>query len=356
MQSFNLRIALTLTCFTFLITGNAHGQLAFRKIRTIETGLSERFPNGSLQQDLMFSPNSQFVVATLKGKAVVVDTMPVTHEPRIVQAFSVIAASRAMKFCFLQGSEDLIVAGDQEFMRWVFKTKKLEEIEIPKIYCTGIGCDSKAKTLAIGHLDQFSDDGIISLLDFKTKEIKTKLTVSGEEGCNGCSASVDHIQFLPSSEALITDSSYYDDDSGSSYRIQLWDIATSKRKAEFEGLNSCLSPDGKTLAFEHRTFANAMSNEPIRRVKLFDTESLKIRWQLPGEASIFPASWSADGKWLAVICDDKTVQIWDMVQKSKVAVVEGHNSEIVGAALSPDGKKLATSCNDGVIRIWSLDN
>ncbi|KAF2189112.1 hypothetical protein K469DRAFT_702842, partial [Zopfia rhizophila CBS 207.26] len=103
------------------------------------------------------------------------------------------------------------------------------------------------------------------------------------------------------------------------------------------------SPDGKLLA--------SVSGD--RTVQLWDAatgEALRI---LEGHLKAVGAvAFSPDGKLLASASGDKTVRLWDTATGAALQTLKGH-SDVVGAvAFSPDGKLLASASGDKTVRLW----
>jgi WD40 repeat protein/tetratricopeptide (TPR) repeat protein len=64
-----------------------------------------------------------------------------------------------------------------------------------------------------------------------------------------------------------------------------------------------------------------------------------------------------DGKTLVSSGDeDKTLQLWDITSKKRLAKIKGHSAEITSIAFGPDGKMFASGSKDKIIRLWDFDN
>lgn len=66
-------------------------------------------------------------------------------------------------------------------------------------------------------------------------------------------------------------------------------------------------------------------------------------------------AWSPDGKMIAIVSFDDTIDICDTVQGKRIwKLKERHSGDINSIAWSPDGKMLASSSNDTTIGIWNI--
>lgn len=55
---------------------------------------------------------------------------------------------------------------------------------------------------------------------------------------------------------------------------------------------------------------------------------------------------------LATIGDDRTVRLWDLRTRRRLALLTGHTGVVHSAIFAPDGNTLTTSSDDGTIRLW----
>jgi WD40 repeat protein len=61
---------------------------------------------------------------------------------------------------------------------------------------------------------------------------------------------------------------------------------------------------------------------------------------------------SADGRRLAVACDDGVVKIWDAAKAELIGAPLLHRKAVWHAEFSPDSKLLLTTCEDSAARLW----
>jgi WD40 repeat protein len=64
-------------------------------------------------------------------------------------------------------------------------------------------------------------------------------------------------------------------------------------------------------------------------------------------------AWSPDGQRIASCSDDKTVQVWNAADGSKVFTYRGHTDVVKGVVWSPDGKQIASCSDDKTVQVWN---
>src|SRR4051794_39126666 len=76
---------------------------------------------------------------------------------------------------------------------------------------------------------------------------------------------------------------------------------------------------------------------------------------------VFAATFSKDGRYLALACFDKTVAVHDAKTGKLVTRLEGHTERVWTAAFSPDGTTMATCTGEyrtpkegGSVKLWDL--
>jgi hypothetical protein len=105
-----------------------------------------------------------------------------------------------------------------------------------------------------------------------------------------------------------------------------------------------LSPDGQHMAVASHD----------RSVRLFDLGTREVQAALgPLRRPATSLCFLADGSFLATVCQDNCVQLWDVASGAPAAALWGPAGEcFVGLALYGDSNQLAVALADGRVRLW----
>jgi WD40 repeat protein len=102
------------------------------------------------------------------------------------------------------------------------------------------------------------------------------------------------------------------------------------------------SPDGKRIA----------SVSFDKTVQVWDAVTGKSAWLYCCLGWVNGVAWSPDGKYVASANSNKTVEVWNGVTDHPVLTYRGYRSEVLTVAWSPDGAHIASGDDDGMVRIW----
>jgi eukaryotic-like serine/threonine-protein kinase len=106
-----------------------------------------------------------------------------------------------------------------------------------------------------------------------------------------------------------------------------------------------LSPDGRQLA---------VASHHDKTLRLYDLGTREELFQLTGlKRPATAVCFLADGGFLASVCQDNAVQLWDLHTRSLAATLWGPSGEsFVSLALFGESNHLAAALADGRIRVW----
>ena len=132
-----------------------------------------------------------------------------------------------------------------------------------------------------------------------------------------------------------------------SVRFWDWESSAKPQKISLAGtINLAISPDGNTLALT--------SADPQRHtfpIVLWDMSKNEKAGEILGHSdTVTSVAFTSDGKWLFSGSLDRTVKMWDVVQRKKQFSM-GFASKVFSLALSPDDNLLAVGYGDGTIKV-----
>lgn len=111
-------------------------------------------------------------------------------------------------------------------------------------------------------------------------------------------------------------------------------------------------------------FADGAADE--RLVDVAGGQRLRVAIPQPGPERAFvigahplvpinSAAVSADGKYIALGLDARTVVLWDTATGRPVRAFAGHQKPVLAVAFSPDGKKLISASADTTVVLWEVE-
>ncbi len=130
--------------------------------------------------------------------------------------------------------------------------------------------------------------------------------------------------------------------------VKLWDASTGKELATLTGHSDkvssvTFSPDGRRIA----------SGSWDNTVKLWDAATGKELATLTGHSNaVSSVAFSADGRRIASGSWGKTVKLWDAATGKELATLTGHSNAVSSVAFSPDGRRIASGASDNTVKLW----
>ncbi|MFE1028338.1 trypsin-like peptidase domain-containing protein [Streptomyces sp. NPDC058818] len=206
-----------------------------------------------------------------------------------------------------------------------------------------------------GHTDEvnsvsFTPDGktLVSGGDDSTARLWDVAGRRQSASLDGHSGQVHNAVFSPDGNTLVT-----------SPEVRLWDAHTRKQIGALSGAGSpaVFSPDGGTIATSGRRGTvllwDARTHQRVAALQVVDSDDTAV----PSRLALSP-----DGRTLAVTLSNflssdtekAAVQLWDVREKRRIAMLQGHAGQVTSLAFSPDGATLATGASDATTRLWDV--
>lgn len=139
---------------------------------------------------------------------------------------------------------------------------------------------------------------------------------------------------------------------GSFGGVAVWDLSKRSVVRELDDVRGSVnslefSPDGKLLSI--------VGGKPYSpgEVRLYDPQSdfQLIAVLTAHKEVILDQSFSPDSRRLATVSFDKTVEIWDLVARKRIAEINDHSDTVQCVAFDPKGKTIATGAMDMTVKI-----
>jgi WD40 repeat protein len=201
---------------------------------------------------------------------------------------------------------------------------------------------------------RFSPDGRLLVhvgLHVRILDMTTGEALPAWEGGNSTTGS---LAFSPDGRTLATGHSVQDP--GSHYvrryqhLVRLWDVATGQVRGELRGHTRpvpslAFAPDGHTLAAACGPTLwvwDTRSGQPVFRRQI-DTSHFKA------------VAFTADGRFLAAIRNDRTVRFWDAAGWREGPAFNWGVGALQDLAFAADGTRAAAGSKRGKIVVWDVD-
>jgi WD40 repeat protein len=142
--------------------------------------------------------------------------------------------------------------------------------------------------------------------------------------------------------------------------IRVWDLTTGKKVHELSSLHTdraeaTLSPDAKWLA-SWGYVRDSRDQDRNGIIQIWDVASEKeVRRIDIGRHRVFCATFSPDGKHLAVILPERRIGIWEVATGNRVRQFAARSDTMPPLVYSPDGKTLAAGSQEGGVQLWDLN-
>jgi WD40 repeat protein len=189
-------------------------------------------------------------------------------------------------------------------------------------------------------------DGKLRLWDVRNPDAPRDLAGTGRV--------VADVAFGPSGDVMAT--------VGEGQPVQLWDLSDRGQPRRLgdipvAGVAVTFSPDGRLLAItgfldgETRLWDISDPDRPVPLATIPSGTDTRF-----GAGS--PVAYGPDGRMLVTAGGDQTARVWnitDPYHPLEVAVLRGHQADVLAVAVHPDGRTIATAGDDHTVRLWDTD-
>jgi WD40 repeat protein len=141
--------------------------------------------------------------------------------------------------------------------------------------------------------------------------------------------------------------------------IKIWNLAEKQEDYSpidnsYEPLSIAFSPDGRYLASgsKGKTIGKGLRQKTIRIWNLIEKRE---EYSLAGHNNtVSCVKFSPDGRYLASASHDRTIKFWNLEKNQEEYSLIGHKDIVKTIAFSPNGKYFASGSHDKTIKLWNL--
>jgi WD40 repeat protein len=131
---------------------------------------------------------------------------------------------------------------------------------------------------------------------------------------------------------------------------RVWDVASARTIVQIDDLPAparfaAFSSDGRRLAVVMGRFVYIWDLQTGERLAVLEGH----------EGDVVRVAFSPDGKQIVTGGRDQQALLWDAATGKTLALFTGHSGAVTHVAFSPTGTQVATGSEDGTIRIWPAD-
>ncbi len=211
-------------------------------------------------------------------------------------------------------------------------------------------------------------NGVISIRRIDTDEVTARLDALRFD---------DYLRFSPGGRFLA--------DQGQQPRLRVWDLSGARPRLtlDVEKKTAVFHPDGLHMLIVHSNGSLHLHDleasgqehllpEQIRaaegmlfapradrlatieggRVQILDGKTFKNLAALPEPQRVLSLAWHPGGNYLAVVCTEHDIHVWDLKKMTRSTILEGCRNAGLSLEFTPDGDRLLSQGFEGTIRLW----